>query len=183
MTKEIAEKVKEFVKKEFVNPQRDKDSYEEHFIPVVKYSLQLAEQQNADKEIAELASWLHDMGAVRGDYENHHISGAKIAEELLSNLNYPSEKIEQVKKCILNHRGSMSEKRQSKEEQILADADALAHFDDIKGLVKGEYGNSEPEKEAKKKVLEKLERSYLKLSDKAKPLVKDKLEQARKELS
>ncbi len=176
MSKEIIEKVKEFVKEEFEKPEAHyKESYEKHFIPVVKYAIQLAEKENADKEIAEISAWLHDIGSIRGDYKNHHISSSKIAEELLTKLNYPEEKIEQIKQCILSHRGSQNRKRKTKEAQILADADAIAHFDDIDGLFRNVYKN-------KKEVLAKLERSYTKLSEKVKSLVKDKLEKARQEL-
>ena len=53
---------------------------------------------------------------------NH--TGAKVAEEKLKELGYPIEKIELVRKCILNHRGSQQNFRDSIEEQILAEADA-----------------------------------------------------------
>lgn len=183
MSKEIVEKVKEFVKRECEKPQAFfKGAYIRHIIPVVRYAFQLAEKENADKEnadkeIVEIAAWLHDIASIRGDYENYHISSAKIAEQLLKSLNYPQEKIEQVKHCILSHRGSKEIKKETKEAQILADADAMSHFDDIGGILKNELFNND-----KRQVLEKLERSYLKLSDYAKPLVRDKLEKARKEL-
>ena len=41
-----------------------------------------------------------------GEREQHHIYGEEIAEQLLTELNYPKERIEQVKNCVLNHRGS-----------------------------------------------------------------------------
>jgi uncharacterized protein len=182
MTKEIIEKVKEFVIKEFEKPEaKDKESLNSHFIPVVEYAKKLAEENNADKEIVEIASWLHDIGSIRGDYENHHISSSKIAEQLLSSLNYPREKIEIIKNCILTHRGSIKMKRDTKEAQILADADALTHFDAIDELLRRGYGNTQPGD--KQKLLIKIERSYNKLSVTSKPLVKDKLEKARKQLT
>ena len=171
----ITKQVKEYVKKAFENPDANfKGAYENHFIYVVKYALQLAEKENADKEIVEIAAWLHDIGSIKGYYKNHHNVSAKIAEQLLEKLNYPKEKIGQVKYCILTHRGSVPMKKETKEAQILAAADVLAHFDDIDGLIKIYKTNKE--------VLAKLERGYNKLSDDAKLLVKDKLEKAREEL-
>ncbi len=66
-------------------------------------------------------------------------------------------------------------KNESKEAQILTDADAMSHFDNVDGLIKRVYKN-------KKDTLAKLERSYVKLSEESKPMIKDKLEQAREEL-
>lgn len=174
---EIIEEIKKYVKEEFEKPNAHyKEAYKEHFLPVVKYSLKLAEKRKADKEIVEIAAWLHDIGSIKGDPREHHILSSKIADDLLRSLNYPKEKIDKVKHCILAHRGSIPIKRETKEAQILADADALAHFDDIEGILKRVFKND------KAGTLLKLERSYAKLSDDAKILVKDKLEKARQEL-
>lgn len=55
-----------------------------------------------------ISAWLHDIASVTdyNFYEEHHIHGARIAGDMLRNLDYPKEKIELVQKCILNHRGS-----------------------------------------------------------------------------
>ncbi len=173
---EILEQVRNFFKEEWDKAsENEHKNFKGHFEGVLKYAKMLGEKEDADMEIVEISILLHDMSSVRGDYEDHHIKSAKIAEELLLKLNYPKEKIEQVKHCILAHRGSMNIKRETKEAQILADADAMCHFDEIDALL-----NAYKTKEA---VLEKLGRSYNKLSEEAKPLVKDKLEKAREELS
>ena len=82
--------------------------YEYHIKYVVKNAIELAKKYNADIEIVELGALLHDIAVPSeyGDIEEHHIYGEKIAEELLTKLNYPKEKTELVKKCILNHRSS-----------------------------------------------------------------------------
>ncbi|MEK6820399.1 MAG: metal-dependent phosphohydrolase, partial [Nanoarchaeota archaeon] len=90
--------------------------------------------------------------------------------------NYPQDKIEQVKYCILSHRSSKNIKRETKEAQILADADTISHFDNVEGILKRVFKND------KARTLAKLERGYNKLSDDEKTLVKDKLEKARQEL-
>jgi uncharacterized protein len=175
MKEDILNEVKEFVKLEFEKPNaRFKESFDSHFKIVVKYCLELAEKEDADKEIVEIAAWLHDIGNIRGHQEDHHIISAEIADELLSGLGYPRERIEAVNHCILTHRGSVVIESESKEAQILKDADAMSHFDDIDGITKRVFGGD------KKKTLAKLERSYNKLSDAAKPLVFEKLKSARK---
>lgn len=60
--------------------------------------------------------------------------GAEIAEQLLTQLDYPKERIEHVKNCVLNHRGSKDRPRNTIEEQCVADADVIAHFDCIPSL-------------------------------------------------
>lgn len=45
----------------------------------------------------------------------------KIAEELLTKYNYPKDRIERVKQCVLNHRGSKDYPRNTIEEEIIAD--------------------------------------------------------------
>ena len=62
-----------------------------HFIPMVGYAKALAEEMNADIEVVELAGWLHDIGSIVYGRENHHLTGAKIAEAKLKELNYPAD--------------------------------------------------------------------------------------------
>ena len=63
---------------------------------------------------------LHDIAAPSeyGPMEEHHIYGAKIADELLHKLNYPENKIEHVKKCIENHRSSRSGRREKSQKKF-----------------------------------------------------------------
>lgn len=90
-----------------------------HIEAVVKNAELLAEHYNADKEVAVIGAWLHDIASITDYslYEEHHIHGAKIAEKILKEYNYDSSKIEKIKKCILNHRGSVDNERLSIEEK------------------------------------------------------------------
>ena len=172
---EVLEKVREFFKGEWDKAsEQSHKNFKGHFEGVLKYAKMLAEKEDVDTEIIEISVLLHDMSSVRGDYEDHHIKSAKIAEDLLLKLNYPKEKIEQVKHCILAHRGSKDIKRETREAQILADADALCHFDEVDALFNA-Y-------KTKEEVLAKLKRSYNKLSERAKPLVKGKLKLIQQEM-
>jgi len=173
MKENIVEKVRQFTEEEFNKPEACfKEAFGDHFLIVVTYSKELAKKLGADMEIVEIAGWLHDLGSIRGSPEKHHIVSAEIAEELLSSLDYDRDKIDQVKHCILSHRGSQNIPRESVEAQILADADAMSHFDDIDGLLKRLFkGNKEG-------VIKKLKRSYDKLSPASKELIKPKYEAA-----
>lgn len=154
-----------------------------HIEAVVKNAEILANEYGADKEVCIIAAWLHDIASITEYklYEEHHIHGAKIADEILTKFNYDLEKKELVKLCILNHRGSINNKRLSEEEQVVADADAISHFDNIPSLFYLVYKEKNMSfKEGKNFVKGKLERSYNKLSDTSKIFYKDKFENAMK---
>jgi ADP-ribose pyrophosphatase YjhB (NUDIX family)/HD superfamily phosphodiesterase len=178
---DIVEKVRGFVREICDNLEHGDEWYNNHFSTVVKYSKILSEKLNCDKEIVEIAAWLHDLGSVTIGREDHHITGCQIAEKKLKELNYNPDKIEKVKHCILTHRGSKNIKRETIEAEILADADSMSHFDEIGGLFKYEFiinGITFKQKEAQKRVKDKLTRSYNKLSDSAKKIIKPKYDAA-----
>ena len=116
----IIEKTRSFVEEECKKPT-SKYGYEPylfHFVAVHDYAKKLAEELNADVEIVEIAAWLHDIGSIMIGRDNHHVTGARIAEEKLKEWNYSLEKIEKVKKCVFNHRGSVNFKKESVESAI-----------------------------------------------------------------
>lgn len=154
-----------------------------HIEAVVKNSEILANKYNADKEVCIIAAWLHDIASITDYklYQEHHIHGTKIASEILKEFKYDDDKIELVKACILNHRGSIDNKRISKEEQIIADADAISHFDSIPSLLYLAYKEKNMNiEDGKNFVKSKLERSFRKLSDESKDFYKEKFENAMK---
>ncbi len=181
--KNIIEEIRKFVEEESKKPTA-KYGYEPylfHIIPVRNYAIKLAEQLGADAEVAEIAAWMHDIGSIINGRENHHVTGAEIAENKLRELGYPLEKIERVKSCILNHRGSIKSHKATAEEQIIADADALSHFENIGGLFKAAiiYEKNLNQQEAMACVLSKLKHSFEKLSfQESRDIIKPKYEAA-----
>jgi ADP-ribose pyrophosphatase YjhB (NUDIX family)/HD superfamily phosphodiesterase len=177
----IVEEIRRYVEEECKKPtsKYGYEPYFAHFIPVYKNAKLLAEKENADLEIVELAALLHDVGSIIYGRENHHITSSEIAEKKLKELNYPVDKIEKVKHCILAHRGSHDISRDTIEAQIIVDADAMSHFDNIGGPLKAAMVyEGLGQLEASKSVKEKLERSYNKLSKDAKEIIKPKYEAA-----
>ena len=149
-------------------------AWDHHIKIVYELAKKYADGYNANLEIVAIAALLHDIASVTDESytEEHHIIGAKIAEELLLNENYSIEKIDLIKKCILNHRGSRLVEKTSPEEICLADSDAMAHFYSIPSLLSMVYREKGLSiDEGSKFVLDKLERSYNKMSDKGKQLV------------
>lgn len=174
----IISEVKKFVEEESKKPT-SKYGYEPfiyHFTPVVKYARKLAKEYKADLEIVTIAGWLHDIGSITCGRKDHHLTGAKIAEKKLQELKYPQEKIDRVKNCILNHRGSVKNKPESIEEQILIEADAMSSFDNLEGLFKAAYVYEDlDQKDAKKSVMQKYENKWNQLKfPKSKELLKEK---------
>jgi len=162
----IVEKVKKFVKGECQKPSSKYgwEPFENHFVPMAKWSEKLSEQLGGDKEIILIAAWLHDIGSIMEGRENHHLTGIKIAEKKLVELDYPKNKIELVLKCILNHRGSRNDERKSLEEQIVAEADVISNFDNVEGIFKAAFiYENKNQKEARRDVLKKLERKWKQL--------------------
>jgi uncharacterized protein Veg len=128
-------------------------------------------------EIVEISALLHDYASVKDFtlYENHHLHGAKLAEKILKELNYPQDKIEQIKHCILCHRGRKITQKLTKEALCVADGDSMAHFDSISSLFYLAFFSKKMNiEEANNWLLEKLERSWNKLSPEGKEIIQEK---------
>ena len=151
--------------------------YREHVQYVYKYVMLIAKENEVDREVLELSALLHDISMTDGslDRTKHNEFSASIAEELLRQESYSEEKIQLVKKCILNHSSKRADYRTTKEEHILVDADGLSHFGTIHNLYAMAYkvmGLSEAE--AVRFVQDKLTKDYLEISEDLKDLVRDR---------
>ena len=172
--KYVQEKSKEY-------EELSEDSYDfwnEHIKYVYQESIFLANKYHADEEIVKLAALLHDIALINkvGDRKNHHINGEKIAREILTNLNYDNDKKEKVLKCILHHRSSLN--GETIEEICVADADILAHFDNIPMLFNSAFVRNKCNlKEARIWLKEVLEKDYNELSKNTKELFKNRYEE------
>ena len=175
----IVESIKEELLKrcDAYNEKYGYDFWNDHIKYVVKNSVELAKKYDADVEIVELGALLHDiaMPSEIGPREEHNVYGAKIADELLTELNYPEDKKERVKECVLRHRGSKKLPRNTIEEQCVADADVIAHFDCIPSLFSLVYKEMNLSiSDGKEYVRKKLERDYNKLREKTREEIKDR---------
>lgn len=176
----IVEKTRQFVEDECKKPtsKYGYEPFENHFVPVVKYAKKLASDLGANEEIVEISAWLHDIGSIMEGREDHHVTGAKIAEEKLRELGYPEEKVQLVKNCIFKHRGSRGMELNTIEEQILVEADAMSAFDSIPGIFKAAlvYENMTQE-QARESVLRKMNNKWNQLKfEKSKEIVRPKFE-------
>jgi HD superfamily phosphodiesterase len=175
MIKEIAKIVEEACKKE--TNYFGYGIWEYHIVNVVKYAKMMAKKLNADVEIVEIASLLHDYASIINYdlYEDCHIHGADEAEKLLKQFNYPQNKIELVKACIISHRGSKIKSKNSKKALCVADADGMSHFDSIGSMFHLAFSSHKMNiDEATNWLKHKLERSWRKLSPEAKEIIAEK---------
>lgn len=169
---EVTDKIKEELLKRCnnYNEKYEYDFWNDHIKYVVKNAIELAKKYDADVEIVELGALLHDIALPSeiGHREEHNIYGTQIADELLSKLNYPADRKERVKECVLRHRGSKDLPRNTIEEQCVADADVIAHFDCIPSVFHLAFGKNDMDmsiKDGTEFVKKKLERDFSKLSD------------------
>lgn len=103
----------------------------------------LKEYPEADRDVVILASWLHDLGHLRAKTlaevdlvkPDHHIVGAKMAEEILKKYNLEKQILEKISRSIICHRAKDPYQPQTIEEKIVAVADTLSHFHSIFFLV------------------------------------------------
>ena len=173
----LVQRVRDYVEDECKKPDSHYgyDVFSYHFTSMVAYAEKLADELGADKEIVQLAGWLHDIGSIICGRENHHLTGAEIAGDFLMEQNYPPERVELIKNCIRNHRGSQNRERISLEEQIIAEADAMSNFDNVPGLFKAAYiYEGLDQGQAQVSVREKLKRKWKQLSPHSQGLIKAK---------
>ena len=175
----IIDNVLEIVKKDILKYKNEAldhyDFWNEHIKYVYEESISLAKKYGADVEIVSLGAFLHDIALIRkvGSREDHHINGKMIAEEILNSLYYPEDKRNRVLNCVYNHRSSKN--ANTLEERCVADADVLAHFDNVLMLIYSLIvrGNAELS-ELRRKMKEVLIKDYNDLSDETKKDYYDK---------
>lgn len=101
----------------------------EHVNRVVKIATFLAKNEKANVELVQIGALLHDMGWAAGN--PHNETGAKLAKEILKEINYPSEKSEKIVTIILHHPLAFKDKLETLEEKIVWDADKI----DLLGVI------------------------------------------------
>jgi uncharacterized protein len=152
-----------------------------HILRVVKIGKKLAERFGADPEIVEIAALLHDYAGIKDHslHKEHHIHGAIEAEKILKDLNYSKQKIETVKHCIENHRGSVPGKRGTPEAECLASADAIAHIENVPSLFYLAYARFDMGiEDGEEWILKKLNRTWKKINPEIRYLVEEKYKSA-----
>ncbi|MFC4450690.1 HD domain-containing protein [Halorussus aquaticus] len=102
-----------------------------HVRRVARLAETLAEETEPgriDEDVLFAAVWLHDIGRAkedRGEIDDHAEWGATEAGEILRDLGAGDETVEAVQHCIRAHRYSNDVEPETREAEILSDADNL----------------------------------------------------------
>lgn len=125
MNEEFLTKLKEKIQNYF----EEGGSHEfSHTLRVYHMAVLIAKDEKADMDIVQASALLHDIARFKEDnneVECHAIEGAKMAEKILQESEFPKEKIKDVVYCIAVHRHSAGINPETKEAAILQDADRL----------------------------------------------------------
>ncbi len=88
-------------------------------------------EKQADWQIVAASVLLHDVARKmesEGTCKDHALTGSEMARTILSQLRFPTHKIEAVAYCVKVHRKSKGIRAQTLEAQIVQDADRLEIF-------------------------------------------------------
>ncbi|KPK32128.1 MAG: hypothetical protein AMS24_04910 [Chlamydiae bacterium SM23_39] len=120
----ILNKVRYLVKDQF-----EETNWKYHIVPCIKYAKKLAKIFKINEEVAELAALLHDIGRLKFGKRDHHITGVVEAEKILKKYKVSQNIIDDILHAIESHRGSINISPKTMLAKIIANADAMAHFD------------------------------------------------------
>lgn len=151
------------------------DYWNNHISYVYQEALELAKKYNADIEIVSLGALLHDIALIKkvGDRKDHHINGKILADEILTKYDYPDDKKERVLSTVYNHRSCKN--ATNVEDLCVADADVLAHFDNIPMLFNSAFvRNNISLNDINSYMKEQFEKDFNDLSDKTKEEFKER---------
>jgi uncharacterized protein len=99
-----------------------------HVERVYNLAIRLAHEEKADIDTVKAAVLLHDIARAQedeGTINDHANEGAKMAQKILNEVNFPKQKIPNVVHCIETHRFRKRLAPKTLEAKILQDADRL----------------------------------------------------------
>jgi len=108
----------------------------DHVLRVWRWCEILANNEDVDMEVLHAAALLHDVSCPIKGRKHHYEESAEMAEEFLTKIGYPVEKINKVFHAIRAHSRFGGPDPITREAEILYDADVLDFIGAI-GLVRG----------------------------------------------
>jgi uncharacterized protein len=100
----------------------------DHTERVYNLALKIGKKEKADLDVLKAAALLHDISRLKEDnkeVECHAEDGAKVAENILREMKFPEDKIDNVVHSIKVHRDSKKLPAETIEAKIIQDADRL----------------------------------------------------------
>jgi putative nucleotidyltransferase with HDIG domain len=141
------------------------DFYWKHAFQVRDYALLISKDLGGDKDVIEVSALLHDIGKSELLAPGHEIISSILAKEFLENINFDSNKIPLILKCI------EYENFDTLESKILRTADSMALIMDKEGQ---EWYFENILKNDQERILEEVKNSYKEIEfDIAKDIVRE----------
>lgn len=97
----------------------------EHALRVREWGIKLAQEEDADVSIIELAALLHDIGRSGAVEKTHAESSAGLAVNILQKNGYSDKVVWRVKEAVISHSRQAGHEPSTLEAKILYDADKL----------------------------------------------------------
>lgn len=95
-----------------------------HIVGTVNLAVLLAEHRGVDRDLAEAAMLLHDIGRLdTGSIAGHNLRSAEIAPAILSQAGFTDEQIAQIRQAIATHSNKLETGNPL--EELVRDADVL----------------------------------------------------------
>lgn len=116
------------IKEKILHYYTDSGHLFDHTERVYNLAVRIAEKEDVDMEAVKLAALLHDVARhkeKKGNGVCHAEEGERMAREILSKEGYGEEKIDKVCSAIRTHRFSKKLDAESREGEIIQDADRL----------------------------------------------------------
>jgi len=104
--------------------------YDQHLRLVAEHATALADVLGAEREIVELAAWLHDLSAVLdfSTLPTHAEASAQLAASMLARRGYPGDRIDRVAGAIRRHGAPLGAGEGTAEEVCVSNADAMSQI-------------------------------------------------------
>ncbi|MCK5452686.1 MAG: HD domain-containing protein [Candidatus Aenigmarchaeota archaeon] len=129
MVSEYREKILERTDKYYRRMNENDFSHNfDHVTRVERLAKRIGKEERADMEVVEAMCLLFDVARMmedEGEVEDHSETGSEIARQILDEIGFPKDKVENVCHAILVHRKSKNKVPKTIEAKILQDADYL----------------------------------------------------------
>ncbi len=152
------------LEKDIFNRIKQNALFQFHVQRTIYYVIRLARHYHVDEEESIAGALLHDIDGIVVNTKNDFLMGQKIAKKILLSHGYSDKFIQKIQGVILTHSSGSVVKPRTKLEQIVANADALSHFEmlplyfHVRGVKQLSF------RDALKEVKIKLDRSEKKLT-------------------
>lgn len=134
-----------------------------HIKRTIYYAKLLAKKYKVDQEKAVIGALMHDIDGIIAKTKNDFKNSQIIAGKILKDYGYSPEFINEIQRVILTHSSGSTTKPKTILEKIIANADALSHFEMLPLFFY--HKRTIPDfQTALKLIREKLERSWKKIT-------------------